>query len=319
MPARSEEALDIAEEYNNTPGAQSNARFLANKHVPEEEMEGLLKRQHELIPPGLQNAMRHRSTSSEIELALAGYFNASAEASEMCIKLLGNLESVQTSLQACNHPFPASSNSFSTTTRSNFRQIHDKYSSTFQSFRSSHRKVARKLNVVKAVKKLLKTCLVVSCGAAAATAIAAAPHLLFLGLLVGPAAAGLCPTALKRRITVRKTTKTKRYSWDTSLLRLREQLDTAAKGTYVLGRDLDTVSHLMARLSDGIERENAMAMCCVERVEERRSVVEMVRELRRSWSSSKRLAEELEEHVCLCLATIHSARVLVIQEISKQE
>ncbi|TVU14539.1 hypothetical protein EJB05_38014, partial [Eragrostis curvula] len=71
MPARSEEALDIADEYNNALGAQSNARFLANKHVPEEEMEGLLKRQHELIPPRLQNAMRHRSTSSEIELALA--------------------------------------------------------------------------------------------------------------------------------------------------------------------------------------------------------------------------------------------------------
>ncbi|GJN27644.1 hypothetical protein PR202_gb15685 [Eleusine coracana subsp. coracana] len=105
----------------------------------------------------------------------------------------------------------------------------------------------------------------------------------------------------------------------TSLLRLREQLDVAAKGTFVLGRDLDTVSHLVARLSDGIERENAMAMCCVERVEERRSVVEMVRELRRSCSSSRRLAEELEEHVCLFLATIHRARGLVIQEISRQE
>jgi len=46
-------------------------------------------------------------------------------------------------------------------------------------------------------------------------------------------------------------------------------------------------------------------------------LLEMVGELRRSCSASWRLAEELEEHVCLCLATIHRARVLVIQEINQ--
>ncbi|KAL5215973.1 hypothetical protein ABZP36_007374 [Zizania latifolia] len=110
----------------------------------------------------------------------------------------------------------------------------------------------------------------------------------------------------------------RRQSRTRSLLQLQEQLDTAAKGTYVLGRDLDTVSHLVARLSDGIERENAMARCCAERVDGSFPVQEMVTELRRSCSSSRKLTEELEEHVCLCLATIHRARVLVITEISKQ-
>ncbi|KAJ1270971.1 hypothetical protein BS78_06G092600 [Paspalum vaginatum] len=103
-----------------------------------------------------------------------------------------------------------------------------------------------------------------------------------------------------------------------SLLRLREQLDTAAKGTHVLGRDLDTVSHLVARLSDGIERENDMARRCVERSGERCPVQETVSELRRSCSSSRRLAQELEEHVCLSLSTIQKARLLVIQENSNQ-
>jgi hypothetical protein len=118
--------------------------------------------------------------------------------------------------------------------------------------------------------------------------------------------------ALKRRITRLKRSKTK------SLQRLQEQLDTAAKGTYVLGRDFDTVSHLAARLSDGIDRENSMAMYCKGMVDEKFQVHEMVMELRRSCCNSRRLADELEEHVGLCLATINRARVLVIEEISKQ-
>jgi hypothetical protein len=100
------------------------------------------------------------------------------------------------------------------------------------------------------------------------------------------------------------------------LIRLQDQLDAAAKGTYVLGMDLDTMSQLVARLSNGIERENDMTLCCVEREREGSSVLEMVSELTRSSSSSKRLAGELEEHVCLCPATVHRIRHLVIVEIS---
>ncbi|GJN27646.1 hypothetical protein PR202_gb15687 [Eleusine coracana subsp. coracana] len=113
-------------------------------------------------------------------------------------------------------------------------------------------------------------------------------------------------------------TKKTRSSKTGSLLRLHDQLDAAARGTYVLGKDLDTVSQLVARLSDGMERENAMAMRCVEMTSMGNcSVMEMVSELKRSLLSSRSLAEELEEHVCLCLATIHRARVLVIKEITK--
>ncbi|GJN27645.1 hypothetical protein PR202_gb15686 [Eleusine coracana subsp. coracana] len=96
-----------------------------------------------------------------------------------------------------------------------------------------------------------------------------------------------------------------RSSKTESLLRLQDQLDAAARGTYVLGKDLDTVSQLVARLSDGMERENAMAMRCVKMTNMGScSVMEMVSELKRSHLSSRSLAKELEEHVCLCLATI---------------
>ncbi|TVU14531.1 hypothetical protein EJB05_38006, partial [Eragrostis curvula] len=322
-------ALDIEKEYNNTLCLKSNARFLSKDQQCEEGMEAFLQTQQELSHPVLRDLAMHGRTSSEIELAMAGYFDASAEASEMCVELLRNIKSAQSNYQSMDSflasmsedgaastsaGVPLALNPFCTT-RSNYRKIHDKYSSMFRSIRSSHRKVARKLKIVKAVKKLLKIGLVVACGAAAVAAVAAAAHLMFFGLMVGPAAAGLCPIALRKRIT----TKTKKSGKAASLLRLREQLDTAAKGTYVLGNELDTVSQLVKRLSDGIERENGMAQWCVERASEGSSMMEMVSELKRSHSSSRRLVEELEEQVCLCLATMHRARVLVIQEICKQE
>jgi hypothetical protein len=334
MPTHAQEILNIEEEYSSMLRTRSNARFLLKKHQLEEEMEALLETQEDLIPSVLHNIMVRRRTSSQIERAMVNYFDASSEAIEICRQLLRDIKNTQSNYQSMDS-FLASitnstastsasapkstSNPFCTTTRCNFRQIHDKYSSILQSIRSSHRRVTRKLKIVKAVKKLSRAFLVVACGGAAAAAIGAASHLLFLGVLIGAAAAaGLLPIALKRRIAGRASRKEKRSSKTCmSLLRLQEQLDTAAKGTYVLGQDLDTVSNLVARLSDGIDRENAMARCCEERSGERSSVLEMVNELRRSYSSSRTLTDELEEHVCLLLATIHRARILVIQEISE--
>lgn len=246
---------------------------------------------------------------------MADYFDASTEALEICRQLLQNIKDAQSnyqsmdsflaSISASNALFPltSSSNPFCTTTPSNLRPIHDKYSCILESIRSSHRSVGRKLKMVMAVKKLSRALVVMAGGAAAAAAFGTGAHLLFFGLLLaGTARAG----------TKKPSSKTM-----SSLLQLQQQLDTAAKGTYVLGQDLDTVGNLVARLSDDIERENILATWCVERADERSLVLEMANELRRSCSSSRRLTDELEEHVCVFLATIHRARNLVIQEISK--
>ncbi|BAD81251.1 hypothetical protein [Oryza sativa Japonica Group] len=70
-------------------------------------------------------------------------------------------------------------------TRSSFGRIHDRYSSILHAIKSSHGKVARKLKVVRAIRKVSRACLVMACGAAAAASDAVAAHLLFFGLLVG--------------------------------------------------------------------------------------------------------------------------------------
>uniref|UniRef100_A0A0D9W4X7 Uncharacterized protein n=1 Tax=Leersia perrieri TaxID=77586 RepID=A0A0D9W4X7_9ORYZ len=345
-PAIEQESLTIEEEYINTLHTRSHARFFFSprKHQfddPQQQQEEIV------ITPDVQRMM-HKRTSSEIELAMAAYFDASAEASEICRQLLANITNTRSnylsmdtflaSISDCATSARttatatamgigcSSSNPFGGATRGSFRRVQDRFASILQAIRRSHGKVARRLRVANAVRRAWRACAVAACGAAAAASVAVPAHLLFLGLLVGPAAMALCPMALKRR---RKMSTAAARS--TALARLQEQLDTAAKGTYVMGRGMDTVSHLVARLSDGIERENAMARRCAERVlagdgdgggdgEGRLflPVREMVSELRRSCSSSRKLAEELEEHVCLCLATIHRARVLVISEMSKQ-
>uniref|UniRef100_J3LXU8 Uncharacterized protein n=1 Tax=Oryza brachyantha TaxID=4533 RepID=J3LXU8_ORYBR len=288
--------LNVEEEYISTLHTRSNARFFAGKQqsIGRESMEARFDPQQQDVVPADVQRMIHRRTSSEIELAMAGYFDASDEASEICRQLLVNIKNAQsnylsmdsflasisdsvavaaaayagadaTTSRLALKPFAARSNPFSAATRSNFRRIHDRYSSILHAIKSSHGKVARKLRLARAVKKPPRR----------ARGGGAVPH------------------------------------------------GAEAEGDVGPGRDLDTVSHLVARLSDGIERENAMAWCCAERVADgggggRFPVQEMVNELRRSCSSSRKLAEELEEHVCLCLATIHRARVLVIREISKQ-
>ncbi|CAD6263716.1 unnamed protein product [Miscanthus lutarioriparius] len=311
---RAQKAQDIEEEYNSTLRSQSK------------EMEALLETQEIIISPVLHNMMVHRRTSSEIELAMANYFDATTEALEMCRQLLQNIKDAQSSYQSmdsflasisASHALDfafTSNNPFCTTTRNNFRPIHDKYSCILQSIRSSHRRVGRKLKMVKAVKKLSRALVVMAGGAAAAAAFArGAPAVLW-----SPPHRDGDHGALKTWLAARASTKKPSSKTMSSLLQLQEQLDTAAKGTYVVGQDLDTVSNLVARLSDAIERENAMARWCAERADKRSSVLEMVNELWRSCSSSKRLTDELEEHVCLFLATIHRARNLVIQEISKK-
>ncbi|CAN6270218.1 unnamed protein product [Urochloa humidicola] len=195
MAARAQEALNIEEEYSSMLRTQSNARFLFKKHQSEEEMEALLEAPEDIISPVLHNILMRRRTSSEIERAMADYFEASTEAIEICRQLLRNIKNTQSNYQSMDNfltsitdsmastsasaplalkSFPVTSNPFYNTTQRRFRQIHDKYSSILQSIRSSHRRVARKLKIVKAIKKLSRGLLVVACGGAAAAAIGAA-------------------------------------------------------------------------------------------------------------------------------------------------
>ncbi|TVU14551.1 hypothetical protein EJB05_38026, partial [Eragrostis curvula] len=228
---------------------------------------------------------------------MAGYFNASAEASEMCIELLRNIKSAQSNYQSLD------------STNADPRQVlFHVPEHQIQSQEGGEEDQGREGNQ-EATEDW--PCRGVWCDRGGRRRRCSAPALLRpYGRAGGSRAVPDHAQEADR--------EEDEVQQDRVFTAAAEQLDTAAKGTYVLGNELDTVNQLVARLSDGIERENAMAQYCLGRENEGSSVPEMVRELKKSYSNSRRLALELEQHVCLCLATIDRARVLVIEEIFKK-
>jgi len=101
------------------------------------------------------------------------------------------------------------------------------------------------------------------------------------------------------------------------LARVSVQLDAAAKGTYILNRDLDTISRLIARLDDELEHIRAMIGFWMDRTEahiQAQAGGEVARQLKDNSSFVDQL-DELEEHLYLCFMTINRARKLVVKEI----
>ncbi|KAL3653545.1 hypothetical protein CASFOL_003226 [Castilleja foliolosa] len=100
------------------------------------------------------------------------------------------------------------------------------------------------------------------------------------------------------------------------LARLSDQLDTAAKGTYILLRDLDTVSRLVARLNNELEHVEGLVQLWLKRRDDRlQASEEVASQLRKNNQSFIEQLDELEEHLYLCFMTINRARNLVTKEI----
>ncbi|XP_041018038.1 UPF0496 protein At3g49070 isoform X1 [Juglans microcarpa x Juglans regia] len=104
------------------------------------------------------------------------------------------------------------------------------------------------------------------------------------------------------------------------LARAMAQLDAAAKGTYILNRDLDTISQQVARLNDELEHMRAMVKFWIERKEDKQLQAneEVARQLKKNDCSFREQLDELEEHLYLCFMTINRARNLVVKEIMQQ-
>lgn len=107
------------------------------------------------------------------------------------------------------------------------------------------------------------------------------------------------------------------------LARVSDQLDLAAKGIYILVRDLETMSRLVARLSDEIEHMMSMVRFWGERSDGRCEVTRRIMTGMRDGDGDggdddsgfvERL-DELEEHLYLCFMTVNRARNLVVKEV----
>ncbi|KAL1531402.1 UPF0496 protein [Salvia divinorum] len=100
------------------------------------------------------------------------------------------------------------------------------------------------------------------------------------------------------------------------LTRWSAQMDTAAKGTYILIRDLDTIGRLVARLNNELERVDGLVQLWAQRRDDGlQGSEEVACQLRKNNQSFMEQLDELEEHLYLCFMTINRARNLVLKEI----
>ncbi|KAM0930203.1 hypothetical protein ACQ4PT_000982 [Festuca glaucescens] len=169
-------------------------------------------------------------------------------------------------------------------------------------------------------------------GASAAAVVTAAVVLAAHAVVGIGAAAALtfCATSTTRP-SARRTSAIKKLSRRCHRGRRRRHarageeaaVDAAARGAYILGRDLDTVSRMVRRAHDELEHGRDMARIAVAAGAhggERPPL--LLQEVAREEECGEDLRcqlEELEEHACLCLLTINRSRRIVTQVMTKPD
>jgi hypothetical protein len=231
------------------------------------------------------------SKKPKLKKLMLNYFEVSAEASHICGDLLKSIKQVkynhkylQRTLEIMDYDdfqdkfdqiifeldsFIITKNPFSNHKNNVFKCISDNHSSLLNHLKLMRKRVARKIKIMKFLKK--------GCSLLA----------LFM-----------VPTIFLGEIHA-------------------QIIDIAAKGTYILNRDLDTLSRLVTKLHDEVEHNKEMVQFCLERKYDRFTTLQIVREFIKSENGFRQQVEELEEHAYLCLLTINRARGLVIKEMTK--
>jgi hypothetical protein len=330
-------SLNVNEEYLSALRTKSYAEFFTKVELlvnqpssssyssHQELSEILLEQSQDTIPAILDSAILS-SNIPELKGLMLNYFDISAEASNICSHLLKSIKQIQSSYHFIHHTLDtvddhdhyyspdqvkliiSELNSFVILNKHEFKLIRDKYSLVLHRLKSMRKKVARKLKLIKYLKKAFGICVAAACGLVAIAAIVLATHTLS-ALVLAPT---LFSSPMKR---LKKKCLSFRFLRSGLLSKVGKQIDVAAKGTYILNRDFDTISRLVARLNDEVEHRKAMVRFCLERREDKFSL-QVMKEIKKSDIGFRKQVQDLEEHVYLCLVTINRARALVIKEMT---
>ncbi|XP_009758514.1 UPF0496 protein At1g20180-like isoform X1 [Nicotiana sylvestris] len=342
MKREARRSLNVNEEYLGALRTKSyvdfflKAQLLVNNNQPSSPSQYTFS--EILLEPGQETITSILESTNifpgkyNLKSLLSNYFNISAQASKFCSHLLKSINQVQSdytfveqvfeSIDDCSsstdqhfgylvlelRSFIIHNNPFSDLKKQDFTRINDEYSSILQHLKSKRKKVARKIKLIKGVNKASGVCVTAACGLVAVAAMVLAAHTV-AAIIMGPAILSLPLNPIKKKIT------NLRFLKCGFLRKIGAQLDVAAKGTYILNRDFDTMSRLVDRLHDEIEHNKAMIQLCLDRREDSISL-QVLKELKKSNVGFRKQVEELEEHVYLCLLTINRARALVIKEIA---
>jgi hypothetical protein len=167
-------------------------------------------------------------------------------------------------------------------------------------------------------------------GASAAAVVAAVVLGAHAIVGVGAAAAlSFCatktrPTARRTSAAIKKMSRGDRRRRRHKRAREEAAVDAAARGVYIVERDLDTVSRMVRRAQDELEHGRDMARIAVGAAGhggERPPLLlqEVAREEEECGEDLRCQLEELEEHACLCLLTINRSRRMVAHEMNTSD
>ncbi|KAL4332169.1 hypothetical protein GQ457_07G020390 [Hibiscus cannabinus] len=335
-------SLNVNDEYLSTLRTKSYIEFsskaqtLANEPSSSYKFFQLLEPCQDTVSSILESAIL--SEIPELKTLIFDYFDISAEASKICGHLLTKINQIQRNYRFIQraldslddhyqcpkkfgqilselNSFVALKNPFSNPNKHDFQMINEKYSSILHHLKSKKRKVSRKIKMIQFIHKASGICLTTASGLIVVIAIVIAVHTL-APLLMAPAVLSFVPVNLLRKKKKRIFKKFPCLKCG-FLRKVGDQLDVAAKGTYILNRDFDTMSRLVSRMNDEVEHKKGIIRICLERQrEDHRFCLQIVKELKKCNAGFWKQVQELEEHVYLCLVTINRARALVIKEMT---
>ncbi|KAJ3696521.1 hypothetical protein LUZ61_000226 [Rhynchospora tenuis] len=99
-----------------------------------------------------------------------------------------------------------------------------------------------------------------------------------------------------------------------------DRLDAAARNTYALKNDLDTIEKLVERVHETIEDDKKlMRLGVVGGRGQRHPIEHVVRHLRKNHRSLLQQLLELDEHICLYFASVNRVRSLLLQHILQSQ
>ncbi|KAJ4753031.1 hypothetical protein LUZ62_087436 [Rhynchospora pubera] len=99
-----------------------------------------------------------------------------------------------------------------------------------------------------------------------------------------------------------------------------DRLDAAARNTYALNNDLDTIERLVARVHETIEDDKKLMRLGIAGGRGQRHPIEHVlRYLRKNHRSLLQQLLELDEHICLYFASVNRVRSLLLQHIHQSQ
>lgn len=153
-------------------------------------------------------------------------------------------------------------------------------------------------------KRVAKGCLLISNAAVLVALLLLALHSL-VGIVAAPGLLIACFVGLLKK-KVKRDYKLP-FTPETSL----QQMEIAARGTYITMNDLDTLSRMAARLDVEVEHLRAVGEMWMR---SSRSRCEILKEFVVEDEAIVEQMKELQQHIYLCFHTINRSRRLVMDE-----